>query len=60
MPSLSYCSLMVAEKFIVLAFKQQLAIKDNVETGTENWLEAIHAMICGFSLINEYPMLKSL
>lgn len=45
---------MVAEKFIVLAFKQQLAIKGNVGTGAANYLEAMNAMICGFSLINEY------
>lgn len=34
MPFQSYCSLMVAEKFMVLAFKQQLAIKGNVGTDT--------------------------
>lgn len=36
MASLSYCSLMVAEQFIELAFKQHLAIKGYVGTGTAN------------------------
>ena len=51
---------MVAKKCIELAFKQQLAIKDNAETGTANWLEATSAMICGFSQISGYPLFKSL
>lgn len=32
MPSLRTCSLIAAETFIVLAFKHQLALKDNTET----------------------------
>lgn len=43
---------MVAEKLIVLALKQQLAIQGNTGTGTANYISAINAMICGMQSMN--------